>query len=265
MTDREDLLPHYRDDLMDKAARVRKAIMELVAYKLPNLKDVTPDEYDTIRLAVINSIKGEAIALEEKSRQKWVEEVFLTPAEANGYLIYVDTSGVGKCDFEGKLANGERFGLEVKGGEGNSVTLLSRPANADLLAVWSHLDVMSKTPGKNMRAVLGRVVKQMVNSDEKKQKVDYLVFYDKWYRSGIKLFKQGVPLPDVIVFPTAIPTKNNQHPPQGDPSKSFFLEKLYDAVGAKPSLSDPLVRSHVWLCDLEVLPRGGKWYRKMSV
>ena len=248
-----------------KARKVRKVIANLPKYKIHDLAEVTPEEYKLIRLAVINSIKGEAIAREERSRQRWVERVFLAPAKKAGYLTYSDTSASGKCDFQGEMENGLRFGLEVKGGEGNSVTLLSRPAKADLLCVWSHLDVMSNTPGDNIRAVLGRVVKQMVNDDEKKQQVDYLVFYDKWYKSGVKTFKQGEPYPDVIVFPEAIPTEANPHPSLPDPSVSYFLEKLYEIVGKKASLENDMVKQHIWLCALEVYSEGGVWFRKMTV
>ncbi len=265
MPSSDDYLPHYRSDLTGKAQRIRDAILHLVDYKLPNLEDVSTEEYELIRLAVINSIKGETIAHEERSRQKWVESVYLSPSQTKGYLTYQDVSSLGKCDFQGEMRDGTHFGLEVKGGEGNSVTLLSRPANADFLCVWSHLDVMSNSPGQNMRAVLGRVVKQMVNNDEKKQLVDYLVFYDKWYTSGVKQFRHGKVLPDVIVFPTAIPTKENQHPTLRNPARSYFLQTLYEVVGGITTLDDPLVRSHVWLCDLMVESRSGVWYRKMKV
>ena len=167
---------------MEKAKKLREVILNLHRYKIPELKDVSRKEYDLIRLAVINSIKGEIVAKEEKTRQSFVENVFLKPAKTQGFIKdYQDTSGTGKCDFEGDFVQGDKFGLEVKGGEGNSVTLLSRPEKADIFTVWSHLDVMSNTPSENMRAVLGRVVKQMVNKDEKRQKVDFLIFYDEWY------------------------------------------------------------------------------------
>jgi hypothetical protein len=262
---RDDLLPQYREDLTEKAARVRQVILNLPDQKIPSLKDVSTADYNLIRLAVINSIKGEAIAHEERTRQKWVERIFLSPAKKQGLLTYKDVSGTGKCDFEGDLKTGIHFGLEVKGGEGNSVTLLSRPKDAKVHCVWSHLDVMSNTPADNMRAVLGRVVKQMVNSDEKKQKVDYLVFYDKWYLSGIKRFNVGEPLPDVIVFPKSIPTKKHPIPRMRDPGKSPFLRILYHVTGKGLLLKSPIVRSHIWLCALKVSKVKGKWYRQMEV
>ncbi len=62
-----------------------------------------------------------------------------------------------------------------------------------------------------------------------------------------------------------IPTKKNPHPKLPDPSKIYFLEKLYEVVRGRPSLKDPFVRSHVWLCDIDIVPKGGRWYRKMAV
>ena len=94
-------------------------------------------------LSVINSIKGSIIAKANKSRMQFVEEVFLAPAKKRNLLDYQDVSKSGKCDFIGQFRDGPTFGLEVKGGEGNSVTLLERPENAEVFIIWSHLDVMS--------------------------------------------------------------------------------------------------------------------------
>lgn len=48
------------------------------------------------------------------------------------------------------------------------------------------------------------------------------------------------------------------------PSKSYLLEKLYEVVGTA-QLTNAAVKSHAWLCDLEILPRRGRWHRKMGV
>lgn len=262
---REDFFPHYKEDLVEKVKKLRAVILKLHQYKIPDLESISEREYELIRLAVINSIKGEIVAKEEKTRQGFVKEVYLNPARAQGFLKeYEDTSGKGKCDFEGEFEQGEHFGLEVKGGEGNSVTLLSRPEKADIFVVWSHLDVMSNTPAENMRAVLGRIVKQIINIDEKRQKVDLLVFYDKWYRNGIKFFSKGVALPDVFVFPVAAPDKNNTHPALPRIDNNIFLKSLMRIVGNR-DLDDSLVRRHIWYCDIELEQRSKGWVRKMRV
>ena len=148
---REDFFCYYKDDLKDKADRVKDVIINLPQYDIPDIADLTQEEYDIIQNGVINSIKGKAIAPKEKSRQDFVEEIFLKPAKSKGFILdYKDMSGNNKCDFEGIFSQGQHFGLEVKGGEGNSVTLLYRPTQADMLIVWSHLDVFSNTPAKNM-------------------------------------------------------------------------------------------------------------------
>jgi hypothetical protein len=264
MAKRDDYLPHYREDLMEKVAKVRQAILNLIDYDLDDLRDVSKEDYELIRLSVINSIKGEAIAYEEKSRQTFVEEEFLKPAAAAGLITYSDTSRKGKCDFKGHI-NGEHcFGLEVKGGEGNSVTLLSRPPEADFLVVWSHLDVMSNTPGKNMRSVLGRVVKLMVNRDEKREHVDCIVFYDKWYKMGIKKFKTGKSLPDVFLLPSRTPTKADPCPPVHDPISTPFLSILYRTIGGK-DVTDSEVKTHIWLCEIKIVENNGVWYRELAV
>lgn len=262
---REDFFPHYREDLVEKARKLREVILKLHQYKIPDLENISEKEYELIRLAVINSIKGEIVAKEEKTRQSFVKEVFLNPAKAQGFLKdYEDTSRIGKCDFEGEFVQGDHFGLEVKGGEGNSVTLLSRPVKADIFVVWSHLDVMSNTPAENMRAVLGRIVKQTINIDEKRQKVDLLIFYDEWYRNGIKFFSGGAALPDVFVFPITTPDKNNTHPILPRIGNNIFLKSLMKVVGNR-DLSDPLVSKHIWYCDIELEKRTNGWVRKMKV
>ncbi len=260
---REDLLPYYKEDLMEKAARVRKVIEGLPNFKIPEIGDVSPSDYELIKLAIINSIKGEQVAKEEKTRQDFVEQVFLKPAKDAQLLDYQDTSKTSKCDFEGHLQDGTLFGLEVKGGEGNSLTQLQRPRHAQTFAVWSHLDVMSNTPGENMQKVLARIVKQMINEDEKRQKVDFLMFYDEWYRTGVKVFRTGNPLPDVFIFPEATPTKQNTHPslPQAD---NILLNAIMKVVG-NIELSSSSAKRHLWWCDIRLLQEGTRWMRRMKV
>ena len=262
----EDFVPHYSSDLMEKLSRVRKVITNLKQHKILELDDISEDEFELLKLSVVNSIKGEMVANEERSRQNFVEEKFLKPAkQAKVITEYKDWSGENKCDFEGTFGNGKKFGLEVKGGEGNSVTLLSRPEEADIFVVWSHLDVMSNTPAENMRAVLGRLVKQLVNKDEKQQKIDFLVFYDQWYISGIKKFKKGPAIPDVFVFPSAIPTQANPHPSAPkDFDKNPFLTALMATIGGKSVSTDDILH-HCWYCDIAIEMRKGAWYRTLKV
>lgn len=249
---------------MAKVERVRKVIVDLPKYSIPEINDVSSDDYQLIKLSIINSIKGEQIAHEERSRQEFVVDVYLEPAKKQRMLQYEDLSQTGKCDFVGVIfsgGKGKRFGLEVKGGEGNSVTLLDRPKDAETFVVWSHLDVMSNTPAENMRAVLGRVVKQMINADEKRQKVDFLVFYDAWYRNGVKTFKQGKSLPDVFVFPRSIPTKTQPHPALPSIEVDPFLSTLFRVVGAIGLEAE--AKKHIWYCDIKIEQSDGKWFRKM--
>lgn len=264
MPTREDLLPYYREDLMDKVSRVRETILDITRFGIDPIRDVSQEDYELIRLAVINSIKGTAIALEESSRQKWVESVFLKPAKERGILSYEDKSGEGKCDFIGIMNDSGKFGLEVKGGEGNSVTLLHRPEGSDSFIVWSHLDVMSNTPAENMNAVLGRVVKQMINRDEKMQKVDYLVFYDEWYTNGVKRFIDNSILPDVVVFPSAIPTIAEPEPTCPNLGQSHFLKCLYDTISPGVGLDSPFVKRHIWQCYISLAGKGSSWSRLMT-
>jgi len=266
MASREDYLPKYKEDLTEKAAKVRQVILNLPDYGIDELNDVTKEDYELIIPAVIDSIKGNSIAKKEHSRQQFVEDEFLSPAKDAGLIAeYKDTSKTEKWDFEGRLTKGPKFGLEVKGGEGNSVTLLSRPPDAEIFAVWSHLDVMSNTPADNMQAVLGRVVKQLVNNNEKAEHVDCIIFYDCWHKNGIKELKGGTLLPDVILLPSRIPTKAEPKPPVHKPNEIPLLPILYKVIGGYDDLDNSDVRKHMWLCEIEVVEHKGKWYRKMSV
>ncbi len=114
-----------------------------------------------------------------------------------------------------------------------------------------------------MRAVLARIVKQMINEDEKRQKVDFLVFYDKWYQTGVKVFKTGVPLPDVFIFPREIPTKKMTHPILPKLENSF-LSAVMKTVG-KVELGAPATSRHLWWCDIQLQLEGSKWIRRMKV
>lgn len=262
---REDLLPQYTVDLIEKRNRVLKLINNLTNYEIEEISDISTDEYNLIKLAVINSIKGKIIASEAKSRQKFVEDVFLDKAKKYQFLDYEDISGREKCDFQGTFKDGIKFGLEVKGGEGNSLTILNRPSDCDIFIVWSHLDVMSNTPYENMRSVLGRIVKQMINRDERKQHVNFLVFYDKWYLTGLKTFKIGHVLPDVFVFPESIPTLENLKPEILDFNDNIFIKSFYSIFDNNYDLNSSEVLSHIWKVSISILQIGGKWKRRLEV
>jgi len=261
---REDIVPIYKEDLLAKAERVREVVANLPDYKIPAIADVTKEDYDLVKLAVFNSAKGEIIAHEERSRQEFVERVYLAPCKKLGLLDYRDESGSGKCDFTGSFKNGRIFGLEVKGGEGNRVTLLHRPTDCKTFVVWSHLDVMSNTPSDNMRAVLGRLVKQLVNNDEKQEQIDFLVFYDAWYQKGIKRFRNAETLPDLFVFPLEIPTKSIPHPKMRDVEKSLFANSLYRVFGKEDGARNEEASKHIWLVDIELV-KEEKWKRILTV
>lgn len=262
----DDFVPHYRADFSKKVEILKRVILNLSEYRLEDMGDITKEEFDIIKLSVINSIKGQLVALEEKTRQDFVEEIFLKPSSKKGNLTYRDTSREGKCDFIGVLKSGERFGLEVKGGEGNSVTLLSRPPESDIFAVWSHLDVMSNTPAENMRAVIGRIVKQMINKDEKMQKVDFLIFYDKWYLSKIKSFKKGPMIPDIFVFPSRVPTISDPNPPiPKQITKNRFLIELYRTITKVEKLPEETIARHVWFCEIRLEKSDENWLRYLKI
>ena len=70
---RRDYLPHYAQDLIEKINRVKAVIENLTDYTIDDISDVTRKEYEILKLAAINSIKGRIIAAEEKSRQQFVE------------------------------------------------------------------------------------------------------------------------------------------------------------------------------------------------
>ncbi len=111
----------------------------------------------------------------------------------------------------------------------------------------------------------GRVVKQMINSDDRKQHVNYLIFYDKWYPTGIKKFPVGEALPDVFIFPENIPTKLLPCPRLPNADEDVFLKALYRFVGKRNNLKDPEVKRHIWNCEIKIFQTNRQWKRQLKV
>lgn len=100
-----------------------------------------------------------------------VRDIFLSPAEEAGYLLFTDQRGSERIDFKGELTDSGRvFAMDIKDGEGQSIEHLLVPANTDLLMLWSERNARNtESPASRLNEVINRAVRWGLNQAEDPQ------------------------------------------------------------------------------------------------
>jgi hypothetical protein len=133
---------------MDLGTEDREETLEDVKNLIENLHEEHPEVFDDESLSpqeynrelrdAIFSLGGKYRQGHGADNEDIVRDVFLSPAEEQGYLTYVDQRGDERIDFKGHLEDtNESFAMDVKGGEGQSIGHLLVPSNTDILMLWS--------------------------------------------------------------------------------------------------------------------------------
>lgn len=140
--------------------------------------------------------------------------------KAKGFLLDVeDLTATNRYDFKVITRQRRICALDVKGGEGNSVTLSYRPPECHEFGIWSHLaGSFQLQPADQARALIGRIVKVMVNREEQTKHVDFFIVWDAICGSSMRRcpYREKAlktVLPCLYLFPQRMPTKNEPHPP----------------------------------------------------
>lgn len=177
-----------------------------------------------------------------------VKSVFLEPARDANRLTFEDQRSGERIDFKGRLTTtGERFAMDVKGGEGQSIGHLLAPENADFLVLWSERNARNtKRPPSRLNEVINRSVRWGFNQDED---VAMMVVRDE--PAGART-DNGTVIPDVVVFPERFPTPSDPEPPMRELDELRFAEILYGTLIENDDLHSEEVRKHLWFHELRL-------------
>jgi hypothetical protein len=153
--------------------------------------------------------------------------------------------------------------IEVKGGEGNSVTLGDRPAGCDEFVVWCHLTgSLQKQPAEQARAIIGRLVKVMVNESEQSKRYDVLVIWDTFCGTSDRRCPGSDKrvLPCFFLFPQMQPTQTEQHPALHTLQTTDLPKMILRHLGI-PKENWLL---HTWQLEVELLRPEAAWRRRLT-
>ncbi|WP_049923126.1 hypothetical protein [Halopiger djelfimassiliensis] len=182
-----------------------------------------------------------------------VREVFLEPAEEQGYLSFTDQRGSERIDFKGRLKDtGEVFAMDVKGGEGQSIGHLLVPTNTDTLMLWSERNARNtKSPASRLNEVINRAVRWGLNQDEDPR---YMIIRDP--PAGART-ENGRVIPDVVVFPNEYPSPDNPDPEMPALDDLHFAEVLFEVTTGIGDLNDEQCLKHIWWHEMHYDSRDG--------
>ncbi|WP_244510195.1 hypothetical protein [Natronobacterium texcoconense] len=182
-----------------------------------------------------------------------VREVFLEPAEEQGYLSFTDQRGSERIDFKGRLKDtGKMFAMDVKGGEGQSIGHLLVPTNTDTLMLWSERNARNtKSPASRLNEVINRAVRWGLNQEEDPQ---YMIIRDP--PAGART-ENGRVIPDVVVFPNEYPSSDNPDPELPSLDEIHFAEILFKITTDVGDLQDEQCLKHIWWHEMQYDERDG--------
>ncbi len=219
---------------------------------------IQPEDYHPKRVfrSAVEIIRGSFIASSVTQRQGMVNTV-LARLQAEGRIAGFERTGRGvRHDFTIVLTEAPRVcaALEVKGGEGISVTVTERPPWAQEFLVWSHLDgSVSNQPSQGVRSI---IVNRLANNLFKRGKiVDAVLFKDQLCGSALRRCPKyaeevdnGEIAPDIFLMPQEQPTPQ-QPSPQTHRIESLYLPgMILDSFGVRAEDRE----KHIWYVEIHM-------------
>lgn len=215
--------------------------------------DINAGDYQRELKDAVFSLGGTFRQSHGADNEDIVRDVFLDPAEDQGYLTFTDQRGSERIDFKGRILDSdETFAMDVKGGEGQSIGHLLVPANTDTLMLWSERNARNtKSPASRLNEVINRAVRWGLNQAEDPQ---YMVVRDPpaGARTG-----NGRVIPDVVVFPTEYPSPHNPDPEMPTLDDLHFAEVLFEVTTGTGDLEDEQCLKHIWWHEMHYDSRDG--------
>jgi hypothetical protein len=231
-----------------------KQVIETLHEEHPEIfdeRDISPQDYNRELRDAVFSLGGKYRQGHGADNEDIVRDVFLEPAQKEGYLTYFDQRGSERIDFKGRLLdNDETFAMDVKGGEGQSIGHLLVPSNTDILMLWSERNARNtKPPASRLNEVINRAVRWGFNQAEDP---NYMIIRDP--PAGAITDDDRV-IPDVVVFPNEFPSPSNPTPDMPELDDLHFAEVLFDVLTGHGDLHEEEVRKHIWWHNLQYRDR----------
>lgn len=264
MRNRCTLCPCRNVEIADKLKKVRE-IIRTPRDEALQVHGLVREDYNLLMSSAIASLTGEARARVQRPREAFVRGLLHQMYQA-GRLEDVEdrTHDAGhRFDFRVRTSGKRVVVVEVKGAEGNSVTLGDRPLGCDEFVVWCHLTgSLQKNPGAQARAIIGRLVKVMVNRTEQSKRYDVLVIWDELCGSEVRPCPGtgGGVVPCFFLFPQQQPTVATPHPPLHTLDTTDFPQMLFEQLG----VPNELKALHVWQIEVELQRPGPQWMRQIT-
>jgi hypothetical protein len=220
---------------------------------------IRPQDYHPKRIfrSAVEVIRGSFIASSINNRHSMIENVLEKLRKESIIDSFEKTKKGVRHDFTVVLTDKPRVcaALEVKGGEGISVTVTERPAWAQEFVVWCHLDgSISKQPSEGVRAI---IVNRMANNLFKRGKiVDAVLFKDQLCGTALRKcpkYKEAVGneriAPDVFLMPSEQPTPQQPNPKTHTLDSLYLPSMILNSFGVKTEDRE----NHVWTVQIQLI------------
>jgi hypothetical protein len=227
---------------------------------------VRPADYHTKRIfrSAVETIRGSFIASSLTQRHQMVADVLTRLVELRKIAGFEPTRKATRHDFTIMLTNRPRVvaALDVKGGEGNSITITERPPWAQEFLMWCHLDgSIINQPSQGVHSI---VVNRLANDLMRRGKVvDAIFFKDQLCGSPLRPCPKYTGTvgndkiaPDIFLMPQERPTPQEPSP-RTHSLESLYLPGMVLEAFRVPRRNHP---AHVWSVQIHLLSitRGGK-------
>jgi hypothetical protein len=192
---------------------------------------ITPEDYHPKRIfrSAVETIRGSFIASSLTQRHQMLADIFGRLREQRKIAGFEPTRRGTRHDFTIILTEKPRVAaaLDVKGGEGNSITITERPPWAQEFLMWCHLDgAITNQPSQSVRSI---IVNRLANDLVRRGKVvDAILFKDQLCGSPLRRcpkYRGSVGnariAPDIFLMPRERPTVQLPAP------ETHSLDSLY--------------------------------------
>ncbi len=230
---------------------------------------IQPEDYHPKRVfrSAVEIIRGSFIASSVTQRQGMVNDMLQKLTTDKKIAGYEKTGRGVRHDFTVVLTDSPRVSaaLEVKGGEGISVTVSERPAWAQEFILWCHLDgSISNQPSQGVRSI---IVNRLANNLFKRGKVvDAVLFKDQLCGSALRRCpKYEEPVgnaqiaPDIFLMPREQPTPQNPSPETHSIESLYLPLMILDSFGVRHKDR----KKHLWFVEINLVGVTGKSGRQI--
>jgi hypothetical protein len=233
-----------------------KQLIQNLAQEHPEIfenRNISAQDYSRNLETAIHSLDGSIKAKRGKDNEDIVREIFLEPAQDDGLLRFTDQRGSERIDFKGTLNTGDTFAMDVKGGEGQSISHLLVPSNTNILSLWSERNSRNtKSPASRINEVINRAVRWSLNQSE-----DLSIMVVRDEPAGART-DEGNVIPDVIVFPEEFPMPDNPKPAMPNIDDLEFARIIFKTLTGNSNLRSAELQKHIWWHELEYRQEEGK-------